>query len=290
VVRALADFLYPSRVVFYFFLLVFGWLFTAHQSGLYPAILNRADIAKLLLALLSIAALFVSARIVNDLFDLEVDRVSNTHRPLVVGGLTADGAISAKNILLAASLVCAAAVDRSFLFIWACLWAVEHTYSAPPLRIRRFYPLGHLALAAAGGATFLGGASLVSSYQLYNEIRDKEILIYVLLGFLALSHLKDLKDIAGDERAGIFNLPARTGLPRVVAVAAVAAFSALALAALPTLGIASPWAVAGIGVYLVSAVVTVWRTVDVRRLDGLLPGSLAVLGYLGVLWLIRLGQ
>lgn len=64
----------------------------------------------------------------------------------------------------------------------------------------------------------------------------------------------------------------------------------MTLGALPTLGIASGWAFGGVGLYLAACRVAIWRTVDVRRLDGLLPASLVVLGYLGVLWLIRLGS
>lgn len=81
--KSIFSFFYPSRLLFYILLLAFGFIFAANQSHAYPAILNIEDILKLLLAVISIKLLFCYSKIINDIYDIEIDMISNKERPFV---------------------------------------------------------------------------------------------------------------------------------------------------------------------------------------------------------------
>jgi 4-hydroxybenzoate polyprenyltransferase len=86
-------------------LLAFGLIFAANQSHAYPAILNIEDILKLLLAVISIKLLFCYSKIINDIYDIEIDMISNKERPLVKNTISVEYAHRIKNIMLIISFI-----------------------------------------------------------------------------------------------------------------------------------------------------------------------------------------
>ncbi|MEW6067838.1 MAG: UbiA family prenyltransferase [Nitrospirota bacterium] len=159
--RTIVSFLFPSRLLFYVLLLVFGYLFISWQSNVYPQVLNSEDSLKLFSALFSITLLFFYAKILNDIHDMEIDRISNRERPLVKSTLTVESAVHLNNIFIPLSFVFAIASEESFIFYWLFILSTSYVYSAPPLRLRKYYPPGHLILSAIGVSIFLAGCSLI---------------------------------------------------------------------------------------------------------------------------------
>jgi 4-hydroxybenzoate polyprenyltransferase len=219
--RAAASFAFPSRSLHYLLLLAFGFLYAAQAGGVYGRLLNAADVSKLAMALVSIFLLFVHAKIANDRHDLAIDRISNPDRPLVSGILSGNDAGSLGALAWGAGFVAALMTAKIFICCWLALWAAAHLYSAPPFRLRRFYPAGHLTLAAIGTLVFLTGTMLALGDGAYNRIAEKAIFIYVFLAFFCLCHLKDFKDMEGDRAVGVCNILARLRWPRLAGVAAI---------------------------------------------------------------------
>lgn len=272
--RALASLAFPSRSLHYLLLLACGFFYAALSGGIYGRLLNAADISKLVLALVSIFLLFVHAKITNDRHDLAIDRISNPDRPLASGVLTAGSAASLSGLAWGAGFVTALMTAKIFICCWLALWAASHLYSAPPFRLRRFYPAAHATLAAIGALVFLTGAMLALGDGAYNRIAEKRIFLYVFLAFFSLCHLKDFKDMAGDRAAGVGNPLIRLRRPKIAGVAAMLGYCIFVgliadLLRLPLLPV--------IPVYGLVGAAYIFRVGTPARIDRLIPLSLLLL-------------
>jgi 4-hydroxybenzoate polyprenyltransferase len=285
-----ADFLYPSRLFFYLLLLAVGFLHTAVDSGLYPKILNRADMLKFLCAVVSISLLFAYAKVTNDLFDLDIDRISNSYRPLASNIITEQEAAAVNNILLIISIIFASCVDRAFIFVWLFLWAASYLYSVPPFRLKRFYPLCHLTLSSIGTGVFLGGAAVCKSYQLYNSLSCKGVLLCIFSIFFFFSHLKDFKDMEGDAAGGVFNLPHKSGVPKFIAVISVTGVAVFLLLLVNIVNIAAPFTFLILALYYTASCVYIFRLKDIKRLENFMfPLTFISFILIACWWLYILG-
>lgn len=202
----LISFLYPSRLIFYLLLLCMGFLFVGVKSNFYPHILNFEDLLKLSSSAVSIVFLFMYAKILNDIYDLNIDKVSNDNRPIVKNSVSLETAKSLKNIFLFPSLIFAVASDRTFLFYWLFILSASYLYSVPPIRVRRFYPFGHLLLSLIGIGVFLAGGGLVKPYDVYLIANKESLLVYLFFAYFFIVHIKDYKDIVGDKNDGVMNV------------------------------------------------------------------------------------
>lgn len=286
--KAVISFLYAGRLVFYLLLLGFGFLVAAFEKALYPQVLNISDLLKLCSAVLSITLLFVWAKIINDLHDLVIDRISNKERPLPNGTVSEETATGLAHIACALSFVFAVASDASFIFYWLFMWAMSFVYSAPPLRLRRHYPVGHGMLAGIGVSVFLSGGALVNSHDAYLLLQHKELLLYVFAAFFFISHIKDFKDMEGDEAGEVYNGWNHVRFPKVVAALFLSGFT-LAVCKIFSL-MHAPMLPIGAGalIFLGSALWYLVAVKDLRKLDRLLMLSLGFLVYVSAVWIYQI--
>lgn len=288
--RLIAEFLYPSRLLFYQWLLLFGFFHTAQQAGPLSQIFTFAELLKLVCATCSITLLFVYAKIINDIHDLAIDRISNSRRPLVEGVISEDGAQRLATVMAVISAVLAIPVGSSFFCLWFFIWGLSYLYSAPPVRLRRFWPVGHVTLAQIGGGVFIAGTCIYTP-NVFSTIRNNtEILGYLLTAFFFLCQIKDLKDIEGDRAAGVGNLFGNVLRPRVLALILYGCF--LGTASLLATHIGVEMAVTATGVLVCAAVALsmIVRTQKLAGLDRLFVLSFIFLMYLSVAWLFHINQ
>jgi 4-hydroxybenzoate polyprenyltransferase len=279
------EFLYPSRLLFYLWLLCFGFLHTAQQAGTLPRTFNQAELLKLLCAVCSITLLFVYAKIINDIHDLDIDRISNSRRPLVVGVISDGEARGIATVLLTLSVVLAIPVERDFFYLWLFIWGLSYLYSTPPFRLRRFWPVGHAALALVGCGVFMAGSCIARPNDFYTVWARKDILAYLFFAFFFLCQIKDLKDIEGDREGGVDNLFARVVHPRVLALIFYGGFLALASVLVTSIGVGVAATIAGTLVCAVVAIIMTLRTRQLAGLDRLFALSLIFIMYLSGTWL-----
>lgn len=185
---------------------------------------------------------------INQLADIETDRVNRPERPLPSGAL---GVAAARRITVAlgvAALLLAAAVNVPYLACVALTVPTTAAYSLPPLRTKRIPFLANATIALPRGLLLVvagwavgGGAGRVEAWVL-----GALMWAYVF----GASTTKDFADTEGDRATGCVTLPILWG-PRRAAlfvwpflVVPFALYPAAALAGwLP--GGARPWAVLG---------------------------------------------
>ncbi len=284
--RLIAEFLYPSRLLFYLWLLLFGFFNTARQAGMPMLPGSWAELLKLGCAASSITLLFAYAKIINDIHDLAIDRISNSRRPLVEGVISEGRARRLATILLTLSAVLAIPVGSSFFSIWFLIWGLSYLYSAPPMRVRRFWPVGSVTLALIGGCVFIAGTCISRPNGFGSAREDKEIIGYLLTAFFFLCQIKDLKDIEGDSAAGVGNIFAHVSHPRVLALILYGCFLGMAFLLAIRVGVGMGTTVAGTLACAAAALFMIMRTQKLAGLDRLFVLSFLFLMYLSGAWLL----
>jgi len=166
------------------------------------------------LLLFAVATLITAAgNVINDYFDVEIDRVNRPDRPIPSGQVSLPAARSyATTLFLAGVLVClltnalciAIAVFNSLLLI---------AYAA---RLKRTPLLGNIAVSFLAGSMFLFGGALGGLPGLYQVL---PFAVMTFFAMLARELVKDAEDIEGDRACGAVTLPIRQGIPFTIYLA-----------------------------------------------------------------------
>ena len=163
-----------------------------------------------------VLALFFAVRfsaVVNDLFDIDCDNVSNRARPLVTGIISKDEYLKVGLVYFIFSLLFSIWVSESCFVLNLLFMGVYFLYSVPPFRLKRFFILSSLVTGIQALLILLMG-------QLSLVLNEATILLYpplfwlVFLIFFLGSNIKDLKDIEGDRLCGVYSLPVIFGEER----------------------------------------------------------------------------
>jgi homogentisate phytyltransferase/homogentisate geranylgeranyltransferase len=188
------------------------------------ASLQRAsNAADLVLTLVAGACVNVFIVGINQVEDVEIDRLNKPWLPIAAGELSLEAA--RRIVALAAIAPVAMAVTQGVaeLVAVSVALAVGWAYSCPPLRLKRYPAL------AAGCITFV--RSVVVNLGVWLHVAGSPVsagvwaLTAVTVPFsFAIAVLKDVPDIEGDRRFGIATFSVRLG-PRPVLAVGVAALT-----------------------------------------------------------------
>ncbi|MFH1457809.1 MAG: UbiA family prenyltransferase [Candidatus Omnitrophota bacterium] len=207
--RALWRNLRWARVFHYILLVMMG-------VALYFYDVRETDIFLVIKILGITLAMFFACQfcaVANDIFDTDCDRLSNKDRPLIAGTLEKYEYLRVGFVYLALALCFAVWVsDRCFMVILVFM-ALYFIYSAPPFRLKRFYPLNPLIIGIEAVLAFLlGQVSLAPTEFLVSFYPSILGLLFAI--FFLSSHIKDLKDMEGDKSCQILTLPVMLGVDR----------------------------------------------------------------------------
>ncbi len=211
-----------ERILHYFVLFLFG--FVLYNDRLLTFEIPTATILQTILyaVVLVYSALFAIAS--NNREDLEIDRISNTERPLVKETVDPKLYIRVSRISLVLSLLIAALAGLELLITIAGISLIYFFYSCRPFKLKRYVFLAKFLiginslLSAVCGFYVAGGA--VSGFPVF-------WLVFILVPVSLLANFVDLKDTEGDKAAGIRTLPVIYGedfTRYFIAVCAVAAY------------------------------------------------------------------
>ncbi len=148
-----------------------------------------------------------AGNVINDFFDVEIDRVNRPDRPIPSGQVSLPAArVYAATLFLAAILVClftnelciAIAVFNSVLLIG---------YAA---RLKRTPLFGNIAVSYLAASMFLFGGALGGVPGLFHVI---PFAVMTFFAMLARELVKDAEDVEGDRASGAVTLPIRYGIP-----------------------------------------------------------------------------
>jgi geranylgeranylglycerol-phosphate geranylgeranyltransferase len=157
-----------------------------------------------LLAALSAALITIGANVINDYFDIEIDRINKPHRPL------ASGLLSKKNALIYFCIVYLIAWILSFsinfwMFIVAFTTSILLFFYS--FYLKRTVLWGNLTVSLATALAFVYGGMAV------NHIQETYFpAAFAFLFHLGREILKDIQDMEGDSKEGAITYPIKYGI------------------------------------------------------------------------------
>ncbi|MBE2320087.1 homogentisate phytyltransferase [Solirubrobacter sp. CPCC 204708] len=224
------------------------------------------------LAATLLAGLMVNVAIVgiNQITDVEIDRVNKPLLPIAAGELSIGAATAIVAVCTVAPLAMAVTQGGWETAAVAAGLAVGAVYSLPPLRLKR-YPV-------AASLCISGVRSVIVNLGVYWHFAGQidppviALCLFVLPFSLAIAILKDVPDIEGDRRYAIRTFTVRIGPERVFRAGLAAlliAYAGMALVAPPLLvDYANPFVLAG-GHVAAAAVLLYWaRSAEPRSHSG----------------------
>ncbi|TRZ64840.1 MAG: hypothetical protein D4Q79_00680 [Spirochaetia bacterium] len=165
----------------------------------------------------------------NDEADVEIDKISNSERPLAKNILTLEEWRISKYLFLFIALSFAF-LGGLYLFILTLLFlSIYYIYSIPPLRLKRFFGVSSLLVAFNNGLTpVLMGFFLSSGTENLQKFPGRYFWGILIIFFL-VEHAKNLKDFEGDKKAGTQTLPVMLGLKNAKLASGILVFFAALL-------------------------------------------------------------
>jgi geranylgeranylglycerol-phosphate geranylgeranyltransferase len=165
---------------------------------------THAQILPMIFASFSGALIGAGGMVINDIFDVEIDRINKPNRPLPSGaigkydalmfyaGLSGTGLILSAYTTTAAVIIAFAAIPAIFLY--------SYKFKATPL-------FGNLIVGGLTGLAFIFGGAVVGNVKL--------ALMPALFAFLmnvGREIIKDMEDVEGDAKNNISTFPIRYGM------------------------------------------------------------------------------
>ena len=191
-------------------MMFFGWFFYGHFSGIW----NFLD---LILGLIAIFCTWQFSITVNDIFDVEIDKVSHPDRPMVKGFIGRKKYILIAIIIIAVGLISGFIMSLYSMIFVGLYFIMGYIYSAPPLRLRN-YIFGTVFIGLGSSLAYFTG--VFSGGEMLNWT---QIMIGILI-LIALSMgtvVKDYKDYEGDKKEGVTNIFTYFGLEKGMKITTV---------------------------------------------------------------------
>ncbi len=196
----------PERIFHFFLLFLFGSALV-HTTWF----ANWVDVQVYILAFISFISAWMFCVCQNDIYDEEIDSISNKDRPFISKDLSKDDMEIASKIFLLFTFLTAYAASHYMLFFVSLFLFVYYIYSNPPLRLKRFVIINSFLVSLACLSVILAGFFLVNN--------DKSILAFppalvlaIIIFFTAVTNIRDIKDFEGDKADNIKTLPVLLGL------------------------------------------------------------------------------
>jgi 4-hydroxybenzoate polyprenyltransferase len=171
------------------------------------------------LGLTGVWLVWIYSVMVNNLHDVEIDRVNEPARPLVTGAVEPESYRRISWWVLAAALGAGWAAGYSTLWFISIFGLTYFVYSAPPLRLKVRCAVSKTVIGINSAAAFLAGFALWQGKMLQVPVLP---FLVILVGFSLGAHVIDLKDVEGDRAAGIRNLATMLGKRRAQGLLAAA--------------------------------------------------------------------
>jgi len=185
--------------LFVFGLAVAGYYFPENIS------FNLWSVLVLINLFLSILFSWLFAVVINDIEDLEVDKISNQNRPLVLGILNRETYLNYGLVFLFLSLLLAITVNSKvflLIFLWNLLTVV---YSKYPFKLKRIPWVAGVISSFNSLLLFLIGYILISPEQSL-QLFPWRLVLFLFGSYALILPIKDLKDIESDKQNEVWTV------------------------------------------------------------------------------------
>lgn len=194
----------PERILYYLTPLLFAMGFAYFEN--YGKFYSLVDLLGITCLLLSWFGMWMYSVHINDIYDVEIDKISNTKRPSVQKTLDISDMRNSGYVFLSIALIgswCAS--FYTFFFVLVGI-AVAYIYSAPPLRLRQIPLISSFILSVVILSATLSGFFFVSfdkTIHTFSTLISLGIIIFYTLQI----NFKDMKDVEGDGKEGVWTIP-----------------------------------------------------------------------------------
>ena len=182
------------------------------------------------LVIYGMAAVFLicgAGMIINDYFDIEMDRINKPDRPLPSARIKKNAALVYSSLLFAIGIILAYTINTYcfYLAIFASLLLIVY-----PAVLKKMILVGHLSISFLVALSFVFGGFITMNYL--------PTLLLALLAFLANTGreiYKSVEDVLGVKTLGIKTLPMKFGVIKAKAIASAFIILAIMLSFVPFL-------------------------------------------------------
>jgi geranylgeranylglycerol-phosphate geranylgeranyltransferase len=160
-------------------------------------------ISKILFAAIAGGSTAGAGNIINDIFDLEIDRINKPDRPLAAGRLKLNEALGLYIALVIFSVALCVFINWSAFVIEVFTTIALFFYS---IILKRVVLVGNLLVSFLTGLAFIFGGVAVGHFQ-YAVIPA----LFAFLINLLRELVKDMEDLKGDSQKGVLTFPYKYG-------------------------------------------------------------------------------
>lgn len=172
------------------------------------------SLIKILLGALSAGFLASASHALNNIFDLEIDKINKPFRALPSKKISLREAWIFTILLYALSFLLSLYVKTELFFIILIIAVFSFIYSSPPFRTKRIAILGNITIAIPRGLLIiLAGWSVIKSIFEITPWYIGSISMLFLIGAIST---KDFKDIRGDKLNNCNTLPVKYGIKKTI--------------------------------------------------------------------------
>jgi len=156
----------------------------------------------------SFAAAFIaaSANVINDYFDIEIDKINRPERALASGDMSKRTALILYSLLLLCGIALSFLVNSYAVFVLLGSIVLTYYYS---FKLKQIPLLGNTVVALLTGTAFLFGGIAMKKVS--------PIIFPMVFAFtinLMREVVKDMEDAEGDSRAGVITFPVKYGFEK----------------------------------------------------------------------------
>ncbi len=233
----------------------------------------------------SLSALFIAAggNIINDIYDLEIDRINRPERPLAAGAVSLGSGKMLYTVVTLAGLALAWMLGSAFFLLAFSVAVLLLWYSA---HLKRTVLFGNFAVSLISALTFIYGAMAVNDWQ-----AGVIPAVFAFFFHFGREIIKDMQDRHGDLQSGVRTLPGTYGLRVSAALVNILFLVLIVLTVLPYIfynySVYYLWLVVpGVDAVLLYVSLMIWKQTDPHSL-GRLSGLLKIDMFVGLIaiWL-----
>ena len=173
---------------------------------------------------IAITFAWIASVIINDVFDISIDTISNSNRPLQKKIISLSEYYAYGYIFFAISLLFAVLVSLKCVFLILLYQALAWLYSAWVFRLKKFPLIATFFAALASVCIVILGYTSISHDGSLKDL-PLQILFYLLISLTLFLPFKDLKDREGDKKDKIYTIPVLFGDKKGKLIIASFAFS-----------------------------------------------------------------
>ncbi|HID26040.1 MAG TPA: hypothetical protein EYP23_06250, partial [Thermoplasmata archaeon] len=198
----------PFRALHYELMFVLGVALACNLFNV-SIELNRETLFKWFFAPFVILFAGLFSVFVNNLADIEIDKITNKKRPLITRKIRVEDYKKMTTLFFFLATIYSAAINHVTLFLILLFMGNYFLYSTPPLRLKRIPFFSKLLLSLNSLMLVILGYYFVTGFT---SLFPVEVTLFFVVGYTAVINFIDLKDYEGDKEAGIKTIPTLLGL------------------------------------------------------------------------------